>query len=48
MQLQPARPITWYFAEPEAADFASGLFAAPEFQGRIKVVFLPWRRKIDE
>jgi len=39
------RPITWYFAEPEATAFARGLFGKPEFQGRIKVEFLPWPEK---
>jgi hypothetical protein len=40
------RPITWYFAEPEAAAFARKLFNSPKnFPGRIHVEFLPWPEK---
>jgi hypothetical protein len=39
------RPITWYFAEPEAAAFARELFSERKFGGRINVVFLPWPEK---
>jgi hypothetical protein len=36
------RPITWYFAEPEAAAFARELFSKGKFGERINVEFLPW------
>jgi hypothetical protein len=39
------RPITWYFAEPETAAFARGLFSNARFGGRINVEFLPWPEK---
>jgi hypothetical protein len=39
------RPITWYFAQPETAAFARGLFSNARFGGRINVEFLPWPEK---
>lgn len=37
------RPIRWYFAEPETAAFAEGLFATGKGgRERIEIVVLPW------